>query len=577
MTLEEKPFTIIKKGKYFVAQGAKKAHKYLFSSGDWKFMPVLGGWFTPTLETAMQHFDAMAPEVRQEVETNYRTLREALEASTAIDADIDIPAPPGLSYRPYQKAGVQFMLHRKDTILADSPRLGKTNQVLGLINMLPKTEKVLILCPSNAKIHWHRKIDEWLINKNLRTCICEGSLRVPADIYICNWEILHHHIDFFREIEWDILAIDEAHALQSDTSNRTKAILGEYDKKRKTTKLKEGIPYKKRIFITGTPVYTRPVGLWPILRAADPTGLGKDYYLFVTRYCDAKPKANGHGMDVKGYSNSEELQLKMRKSVMIRREKKDIGHEIQSFKDTIVFPQTGLEKLVRTEREEFTKYHDRLADLLAGNLTEEVCDELIEHFGHLDGLDRKINLDADGDGQVDDLTQPTIREKLALAKLPMCVEFIKDTLETEKKVVIFAHHRRVINALREAFPDAAYLMGAMPKNKRQANIDRFQNDPDCRIFIGNILAAGQAIELSASDCIIFVEISWVPAEMDQAEERVWLVTKEQGVSIYYLVVEGTIEETMAYALRIRRDKIRRTLNKDALKNYTNTLGNRIIA
>ena len=96
---------------------------------------------------------------------------------------------------------------------------------------------------------------------------------------------------------------------------------------------------------------------------------------------------------------------------------------------------------------------------------------------------------------------------------------------------------------------------------------RFQADPECRVIVCNIRAGGTAISLAASDVVVFVELSWVPSEMDQAEERIWLPEKTTPMSVYRLVVENSLDSAMAHILDVRQESIERTLSKNYLRDH----------
>jgi SWI/SNF-related matrix-associated actin-dependent regulator 1 of chromatin subfamily A len=348
------------------------------------------------------------------------------------------------------------------------------------------------------------------------------------------------------------------------------------------------------MFMSGTPLFKTPVDLWTMCEACDPSGLGKNFWNFVHRYCDARE--DGYGLDTSGASNSEELQFLMRSRFMIRREKTDVAAEIPSNRQTIVLPQTGLERLVQREQSIVRRNLSNFEAMLNSGLTGGTVDEIVANFSQFDGIDRSETEEAcptcDGRGspgedvpcsqcggtgaieravsarvlqyveQAAELS--TVRRELALQKVPMCVRWLEDLLTNEDKVVVFAHHRDVVAKLREAFPEAAVLIGGMTAKQKWEAIDRFNNDPACRVFIGNLVAAGQIINLSIADVVAFVEVSWVPSEMDQCEERIWDVEKVRPVSIYRLVVEGSLDERMCAVLEIRQKVIDRTMKVKAL-------------
>jgi SWI/SNF-related matrix-associated actin-dependent regulator 1 of chromatin subfamily A len=164
----------------------------------------------------------------------------------------------------------------------------------------------------------------------------------------------------------------------------------------------------------------------------------------------------------------------------------------------------------------------------------------------------------------------TVRRNLGLAKIKMIKDFVDDLLETQQKVVIFAYHRQVVDELHKAYHNIGVkLYGGMNKGDRQLAIDTFQKDPDCRVFVGNIMAAGVGIRLDSADVVVFAELSWLPSDMKQAEERIWSMDKAEATTpvdqtVYHLTVENTLDAAMSQILINRADDIHASTNIDAL-------------
>lgn len=235
----------------------------------------------------------------------------------------------------------------------------------------------------------------------------------------------------------------------------------------------------------------------------------------------------------------------MRKRFMVRREKTDVAKEIPPFRSTVVLPKEGLETLVDAERSFVSQNLEKLDAMI--RLGAQLSDVAAEH-------------DEEHPQPYDDEVLPlsSARRELALRKLPMILPQLDELVEAEGKIVVFAHHRDVLTSAKTYFGDAAVLvMGGVSAAKKQAAVDAFTNDPNVKIFLGNIAAAGQAINLAAANMVVFLELSWVPSEMDQAEERVWLVDKETPIQVIRYVVEDSIDEVMVHVLDARQENIRK--------------------
>lgn len=526
-------------------------------SAGWRWNKLRCCWYTSDQLKAMQFRQFAVGAARVRLDKLAASRAAAIADSHAVDAQIDIPAPEGLAYRPYQLAGINFMLGRVNVINADVPRLGKTIQSVGVMNATPNFKRGLVIPPAGVKINWTREFNKWNTHPGLEAAFCEGKDNPKSPVLVCNYDILHHHADYIKEIDWDIVIFDEAHYLKNRKAYRTELCIGHGKKKPSI------IRAKRRIFLTGTPIFTRPVDIFTLCEECDPSGLGKNWWDFVHRYCDAY--STGFGLDTSGASNLEDLQFKMRSRFLVRREKKDIGKELPPNRQTIIFPKTGLAPLVKKEQNFVRKNLERFEQMLQSRIEEADVDTIIAEFGYLDGVDRAEALGEIAQSYQHSVAElATVRQELSLAKCPMVGKFVEEMLWSEPKVVVFAHHRSVVAKLKEMFPDAAMVIGGMSPTKRQAEIDRFQDDPNCRVFIGNIVAAGQGIRLSSADVVIFAELSWVPSEMEQAEERVWDVMKENAVASYWLVVEDSLDAKMAAILERRIRDIKKALTVASL-------------
>jgi SWI/SNF-related matrix-associated actin-dependent regulator 1 of chromatin subfamily A len=162
------------------------------------------------------------------------------------------------------------------------------------------------------------------------------------------------------------------------------------------------------------------------------------------------------------------------------------------------------------------------------------------------------------------------RHDLGMAKVPLALDHIKDTLESVGKVVIFAHHQDVIAALREGLLEygCAVITGQTSGADRQAEVDRFQNDPGCRVFIGNIKAAGVGITLTAASTVVFVESDWTPGWMAQAEDRCHRIGQSESVLIQYLVFDGSMDALLCSMLVTKAAVANRALDADTVQDLS---------
>jgi SWI/SNF-related matrix-associated actin-dependent regulator 1 of chromatin subfamily A len=151
-----------------------------------------------------------------------------------------------------------------------------------------------------------------------------------------------------------------------------------------------------------------------------------------------------------------------------------------------------------------------------------------------------------------------LRKFISKEKVPMTVDMVHNFLEQseEKKIIIFTVFTDSLKELKKVFGDLAVCHnGEMSDKEKQKSIDQFQNNPNIRVFIGNIISAGSAITLTASDTVIFNDIDFVPSNHLQAEDRSYRIGQNKTVNIYYPIFNDTIEEKVYETLQRKKEII----------------------
>ena len=139
-----------------------------------------------------------------------------------------------------------------------------------------------------------------------------------------------------------------------------------------------------------------------------------------------------------------------------------------------------------------------------------------------------------------------VRHYVAMEKLKPVIAHVHDLLTEKKKVVVFAHHRDVVSALMMAFADynPVHIVGGMNAEEKNSAEQKFQMDPECRVFVGNIAAAGVGLTLTSSDTAVFAELDWTPGVLMQAADRIHRIGQRNACLIQMFVVRDSIEEYM---------------------------------
>jgi SWI/SNF-related matrix-associated actin-dependent regulator 1 of chromatin subfamily A len=449
----------------------------------------------------------LAPEIIQE-------RNERIELSRSLDADIEIPCPDGCEFRPFQKAGVNYILRafkNNGVLLGDEMGTGKSIQAIGVINSIPEISRVLLICPMTLKANWERELRKWLIRK-MSIGHANANFFPKTDIVIIHYNVVHK-FPIASTNYWDLLIVDECHRAKSAKARQTKAIVGYKPTRKESAKgmlPSSGIPAVRKLFLSGTPFENKPAELWPIVSYIAPT-LFSSKSAFEKRYCGAC--SNGYGWQADGATNSEELGRVLRGTCLIRRLKCDVLSELPPKQRIVVEMETeGLEHVINQEQRAWKQNQPELEDA-------EVTLELAKASEDQDAFKNAVSALRNKTALI--FTEiAKVRHATALAKTPAMIEMLKEELEEVSKIVVFAHHTDCLRMAHASFPNESVLVtGDTPQLDRDKFVQQFQNDPSCRLFFGSIRATGEGITLTASSNVIFFENDWTASKMAQCSDR----------------------------------------------------------
>lgn len=417
----------------------------------------------------------------------------------------------------FQEDSIPMLISRRHNLLADEMGLGKTIQAITLINTMG-FKSVLIVCRASIKTNWERKLVEWMTTHLNIQVINKKTDRIEplTQVVIINYDIVHHSYMFYqlKRIKFDLLICDEAHYLKNMETKRTQAILA-----------KGALIHncERSLMMTGTPVLNRPSELYPMLKVLAPTVIApySDYWSYARRYCDAWQ--DGFGFNDKGASNTAELNTKLRAHYMIRRTWNDVEVQLPKRRYEMVFI-------------------DQTADVRKSL-------EVLSNAERRDFKHQKLNLDVGG--------LATLRRETAEKKVTACIDQVKEYVESSGKLIIFAYHHSVIERLKNELSDyqPVVLTGSTATGNRQSIVDEFIKNPKRQVFLGQIQAAGEGIDGLQLVChnILFIETSWIPAEISQAIARLWRLGQERSVLVRFLIWANSVEEHM---MRVALDKVK---------------------
>lgn len=589
--------------------GCNYAERLIFKRNGWVYDKNVKGWTTVNEDKARNLFEYATGAAREYLENAEAIAAAVVAASWAEDTDAKFPAPDGLAYMPFQRAGIEYAAKRDKTLIADPPGLGKTIQAIGVHNVV-NANRVLVICPASLKINWMREWIKWDIHGKT-VGIAESVLKrehvlddngervrddknklvyrtwtehfwPDTDVVIINYDMLDPFDEKIKTITWDLMIADECHLLKTADALRTQCVFGgQRPAKRKNgVKIRDAKTYEeivacRSLFLTGTPILSRPIELWNLIRACDPKGLGASWENYAYTYCDAE---DGHfGIDASGASNLEDLSAILRERFMIRRDKRAVLKELpDKTREPIILPQDKLETPVKKEKNRVESALAQYEKMLG--LSED--DNPFRYITMMEGLSDRIaealatqdSEEPDLDAAVKTLSAPdqllftemsAAREEVALAKVGMVADHIAKLVACDEPVIAFAYHKSVIKELQKRLEKVglrvAVITGDVSTKKRQALVDGFQAG-DFDVIIGNILAMGVGWTLTRARFVVFAELDWVPALMEQAEDRAWRHGQLNAVIAQYLLVDGSIEAYMAVAILEKMEIISKALD-----------------
>jgi SNF2 family DNA or RNA helicase len=169
-----------------------------------------------------------------------------------------------------------------------------------------------------------------------------------------------------------------------------------------------------------------------------------------------------------------------------------------------------------------------------------------------------------------------VRKVIANEKVKQTIEFTENILEQGKKVIIFTNFTDTLQTIYQHFgKQAVYLDGSCSNAVRQQAVDQFQNNEKITVFVGNLKAAGVGLTLTAAEVVIMNDLSFVPAEHSQAEDRAYRYGQKSNVLVYYPIFENSIEGAI-YDILNKKKQIIRTVMGDQIQENVGDVAEEIL-
>ena len=425
----------------------------------------------------------------------------------------------------HQKEAIEKLVGSRRFILADDMGLGKTTSTI-IAALETGSKKILIVCPASLKINWEREIANY---SDRSVYIAEGKkYSTEADFVIVNYDILKNFHDIkdkdnslFSQSNFELVILDEAHMISNAQAQRTKII-------------NNFVKQIKRVWLlTGTPMTSRPMNYYNLLSIIE-SPVAQNWMAYAIRYCQGYQFRAGNRKvwNVTGASNLEELRDRTSKQILRR-----LKEDVLDLPDKIITPV-----YLRTTSKEYKELMGEYYEWV--NNKKEGSSSLTVQFSKL----------------------MKVRKVIANEKVKQTIEFVENIVEQGKKVIIFTNFTDTLQLIHNHFgKQSVYLDGSCSKAQRQFAVDQFQENEKIKVFVGNLKAAGVGLTLTSAEVVIMNDLSFVPAEHAQAEDRAYRYGQKNNVLVYYPIFENTIEGVI-YDILNKKKKVIGTVMGDEVSD-----------
>ncbi len=425
---------------------------------------------------------------------------------------------------PYQEEGMLHLAFGERVLLADEMGLGKTVQAVAaceLLRRLRGIERVLVVSPASLKAEWEEQIAKFT---GLQTKVVWGkrqdrlkAYREKSFFYLTNYEQARADLaDVNALIAPDVVILDEAQRIknwQTKTAQTIKQLSSPY-----------------AFVLTGTPLENRIDEVYSIAQFLDPAVFGP-LFRFNREFYNLDDKGRPIGL-----KNLPELHRRLQ-PIMLRRRKDQVEEQLPE--RTVKNYFVGMDDEQRARYEEF---ETKVAKLVAIAQRRPLMPDEMEKMQRWLACMRMIC----------DTPYILDNECRVCPKLEELAEILSDTLASgDSKIIVFSEWERMLELVRDLADelklDYAWHTGSVPQQKRRGDINRFKQDPACRLFLSTDSGA-TGLNLQAANVVINLDLPWNPAKLEQRIARAWRKHQTKAVQVINLVCEDSIEHRMLSTL-----------------------------
>jgi SNF2 family DNA or RNA helicase len=454
------------------------------------------------------------------------------------------PDPPNLksSLRPYQKTGYDWLwfLHTAGFhgILADEMGLGKTHQTMALLLTAAREDPdrpSLIVCPTSVLDHWEDKIAEHAptlaplrYHGLTREALSTGTL---PPVVLTTYALLAREAEVFKAVGWNYVVLDEAQKIKNPATQ--------------TAKGAKALSARHRLALTGTPIENRLAELWSIMDFLLPGYLGslrafrRDFETPIVKSGDRRREAA-----LKRAIHPFKLR-RLKADVL-----KDLPAKVEDVRHCRLSPDQAAAYRALVDQD-----GRRLADDLRGGRGPI---PYIHIFSLLSRLKRLCDHPAL-------VIKGAKGRAMASGKFDLFTELMDEALDGGEKVVVFTQYLEMIDLITGWLDryGAAWVSLRGDTRNRRAVVRAFQTDPNCRVFVGSLLAGGVGIDLTAASVVIHYDRWWNAARENQATDRVHRIGQTRGVQVIKLITRGTLEEKIDQMIKRKAELMDALVEDDA--------------
>ena len=437
---------------------------------------------------------------------------------------------------PYQLDGIAFAVGAGRAVLADEMGLGKTIQGVGVAELLAREagiRKVLVVCPASLKSQWRTEIQRFC-DRTVQLVggpVAERQQQYDNDRFftVCNYEQVLRDILAIEPVKWDLILLDEGQRIKNWEA--------------KTSSVIKSLKSQFALVLTGTPLENRLDELYSVVQFVDGRRLGPGFRFFNKhRVVDEKGK-------VLGYKNLGDLRETL-KPVLLRRTRDSVKLELP--------PRTT--EIVRIPpSDEQVELHRTHMQIVASITAKRYLTEM--DLLRLQKALLMCRMAADSTILV------TKEEPGFSTKLAYLDDLFERLFEEEsRKVIVFSEWTTMLGLveklLRKRNLPFVRLDGSIPQKDRPALVERFQNDPECKLFLSTN-AGSTGLNLQSANTVINVDLPWNPAILEQRIARAHRMGQVQPVQVFVLVTEQTIEENLLRTIAAKKDLALAALDVDS--------------